>query len=142
MAHHVRRIRLDQLPRVVDPDTLLERHAYPTELANFGLRPLGGELYDCAHRDGAPEPAWGVRLTRGDHRARYEQLPRSVRARVKRVVVYRAGNHDLSGADPEKVANHIAQKNSRIREVPVAPKHVRSTDLVAREAENRAFAGE
>lgn len=87
MAHHIRKIRPDQYPELLDPVTMTQRRVYPEELINFGIKWLGGDLYDCAHIDGKPEPTWGVSLARG--RNRYDQLPSHIRAQLVQRVPHR-----------------------------------------------------
>lgn len=136
MAHHLRRIHPDELPQVRDDETLALRPATPAELLNFGLVPLGADLYDAAHVDGDPEPPWGVRVIAGPRAVRYGRLPEVVGRKVLRARVLRAPGHAL-GASPERLRAHLERRAargrpSRIRAQEVRMEEVQGGDVVER----------
>lgn len=135
--NHFRRIPEDELPLVRDTASDELRPARSDrELANFGLVALGGDLYDCAHVDGTPEPDWGVKLVEGSIDQRFDtRLPPSVRHRVRRSLVLRAEGHSLAGAAVEDVERHrgrrrLSGRDSRIDRIRVHSGEVKPSDLV------------
>jgi len=89
----LRRILPNELPTVT-PIGEKTRTMNEAELLNAGIKPVGGDLYDCLCQEQTDEDgAWklihpehpGIELSRGSHKERHDALKPQDRAKIKTV---------------------------------------------------------